>query len=97
MLFWVKDIKMIPKEARIMLKDYMENLLCQYSEDIKKKLIGDEEALHGRPADLLNHNNEYKEEIKEYIEQDEDGSNLCLISQVDLGIFSRIDRQASIK
>ena len=65
--------KMIPNE----IKDYVSGRYGRpsvpISEEIKKKIIGDEEVITCRPADLIEPQLEMmKAEIKEYYEQEED-------------------------
>ncbi|NLV88594.1 MAG: oxaloacetate decarboxylase subunit alpha [Tissierellia bacterium] len=86
--------KMIPTEAKNYVKGLYGKPTMPISEDIKKKIIGDEEVFTGRPADLLEPQlEEYKKEIKEYIEQDEDVLTYALFPQVALEFFKK--RQAS--
>lgn len=60
------------------------------SEEIKRKIIGDEEVYTGRPADLLEPQlDQLKEEIKAYIEQDEDVLTYALFPQVALEFFKK--------
>ncbi|SHE54629.1 oxaloacetate decarboxylase, alpha subunit [Caldanaerobius fijiensis DSM 17918] len=85
--------KMVPKE----IKDYVKGLYGRppvpISEEIKKKIIGDEEVVTVRPADLLKPQmDELKKEISAYIEQDEDILSYALFPQVALNFFKQ--RQA---
>ncbi|HAA63679.1 MAG TPA: oxaloacetate decarboxylase subunit alpha, partial [Thermoanaerobacter sp.] len=80
--------KMVPKEV----KDYVKGLYgrppAPISEEIKKKIIGDEEVIDVRPADLLKPQFEaIKEEIKEYYEQEEDVLSYALFPQVAKKFF----------
>ena len=80
--------KMVPKEV----KDYVKGLYgrppAPISEEIKKKIIGDEEVIDIRPADLLKPQFEaIKEEIKEYYEQEEDVLSYALFPQVAKKFF----------
>ena len=60
------------------------------SEEIRKKIIGDEEVFEGRPADLLEPQLEkYRSEIKEYIEQEEDILSYALFPQVAVPFFKQ--------
>lgn len=82
--------KMIPKE----IKDYVKGLYGQstvpISQDIKKKIIGDDEVIKGRPADLIKPQLEgFKEEMKEYLEQDEDILSYALFPQVAMSFFKK--------
>lgn len=86
--------KMIPTEAKNYVKGLYGKPTLEISDEIRKKIIGDEEVFTGRPADLLEPQlEEYKKEIKEYIEQDEDVLTYALFPQVALEFFKK--RQAS--
>lgn len=85
--------KMIPNE----IKDYVKGKYglpsVPISEDIKKTIIGDEEVITCRPADLIPPQLEsIKAEMKEYYEQEEDVLSYGLFPQVALKFFK--DRQA---
>lgn len=80
--------KIIPKEVKNYVKGLYGKPAAPIKEEIKKKIIGEEEVFTGRPADLLEPQlNKYKEEIKEYIEQDEDVLTYALFPQVALDFF----------
>lgn len=86
--------KMIPTEAKNYVKGLYGKTPAPISEEIKKIIIGDEEQITGRPADLLEPElDKYREEIKEYIEQEEDILSYALFPQVALAFFKQ--RQAS--
>jgi oxaloacetate decarboxylase alpha subunit len=58
------------------------------SEEIVKKIIGDEQVIDHRPADDIPPQlAQLKEEIKKYIEQDEDVLSYALFPQVALKFF----------
>lgn len=80
--------KMVPKE----IKDYVKGLYGKpavpISDGIRKKIIGDEGVFAGRPADLLEPQLEsYRNEIKEYIEQEEDVLSYALFPQIAVQFF----------
>lgn len=80
--------KMIPNEV----KDYVKGLYGQpavpISDDIKQKIIGDEEVVSCRPADLMEPQlQSIKEEMKEYLEQEEDVLTYALFPQVATNFF----------
>ncbi|AFK86889.1 MULTISPECIES: oxaloacetate decarboxylase subunit alpha [Thermoanaerobacterium] len=80
--------KIVPKE----IKDYVKGLYgmppAPISDSIRKKIIGDEEVISKRPADLLSPQlDEFKNEIKEFIEQDEDVLSYALFPQVARRFF----------
>jgi oxaloacetate decarboxylase alpha subunit len=80
--------KMIPKEAKNYVKGLYGKPTVPIKKAIRKKIIGDEEIFTGRPADLLKPELEnIKEEIKEYIEQDEDVLSYALFPQVAMDFF----------
>ena len=90
---------MIPKE----IKDYVKGLYGKspvpISDEMKKKIIGDEEVFTGRPADLLN--NEYEEIKKEagdLVRSEEDILTYAMFPQVARTYFEkRNDPQEKIK
>ncbi|HHV73691.1 MAG TPA: oxaloacetate decarboxylase subunit alpha [Thermoanaerobacterium sp.] len=80
--------KIVPKE----IKDYVKGLYgmppAPISDSIREKIIGDEEIISNRPADLLSPQlDEFKNEIKEFIEQDEDVLSYALFPQVARKFF----------
>jgi len=80
--------KMVPSEVRNYVKGLYGKPAVPISDDIKKKIIGDEEVYTGRPADLLEPQFEkLKDEIKEYIEQDEDVLTYASFPQVAINFF----------
>lgn len=86
--------KMIPTEAKNYVKGLYGKTPAPVSDEIREIIIGDEEQITGRPADLLEPElDKYREEIKEYIEQDEDVLSYALFPQIALEFFKQ--RQAS--
>lgn len=80
--------KMVPSEVRNYVKGLYGKTAVPISDEIKKKIIGDEETYSGRPADLLEPQLEkIKEEIKELIEQDEDVLTYASFPQVAINYF----------
>lgn len=80
--------KMVPKEAKNYVKGLYGRPAVPIKEEIKKKIIGDEEVFTGRPADLLEPElDKLREEIKQYIEQEEDVLSYALFPQVALDFF----------
>ena len=82
--------KMIPKE----IKDYVKGLYGKspvpISDEMKKKIRGDEEVFTGRPADLLN--NEYEEIKKEagdLVRSEEDILTYAMFPQVARTYFEK--------
>lgn len=85
--------KIVPNEAKNYVKGLYGKPTLPISEEIKKKIIGDEEVFTGRPADLMEPQLEqFRNEIKEYIEQDEDVLSYAVFPQVALEFFKQ--RQA---
>ncbi len=86
--------KMVPTEAKNYVKGLYGKPTVPISDEIKKLIIGDEEVFTGRPADLLDPQlDNFKNEIKEYIEQNEDILSYALFPQVALSFFKQ--RQAA--
>lgn len=85
--------KMVPSEVRNYVKGLYGKPAVTISDEIRKKIIGDEEIYSGRPADLLEPQLEkMKDEIREYIEQDEDVLTYASFPQVAISFFQH--RQA---
>lgn len=82
--------KMIPNEVKNYVKGLYGRPTVAISEEIIKKIIGDEEVYTGRPADLMEPQlDKFREEIKEYIEQDEDVLSYALFPQIALAFFKQ--------
>ncbi|WFA08060.1 oxaloacetate decarboxylase subunit alpha [Tissierella sp. Yu-01] len=82
--------KMIPNEAKNYVKGMYGKTTVPISEEIKKKIIGEDEVFTGRPADLLEPElDKIRDEIKEYIEQDEDVLSYALFPQIALNFFKQ--------
>ena len=65
--------KMVPNEVKQLVKGMYGKTTTPISEEIVKKIIGDEERVTCRPADLIEPELEsIKKEVAEYVEQDED-------------------------
>ena len=85
--------KMIPNEIKEYVKGKYGKPSVPISEEIKKIIIGDEEVITCRPADLIEPQLEaVKQEMKEYYEQEEDVLSYALFPPVALKFFK--DRQA---
>lgn len=86
--------KIVPKE----IKDYVRGLYGKspvpISDEIKKIIIGDEDVISERPADLLEPKLDfYRNEIKEYIKQDEDVLSYALFPETALEFFKNRDQK----
>ena len=80
--------KMVPKESKALVKGEYGKTPVPISDEIKKIVIGDEEQITCRPADLIEPElDEIREKIKEYIEQDEDVLSYALFPQVAENYF----------
>lgn len=79
---------MIPSEVKAYVKGLYGKPSVPISEEIKNRIIGDEEVITVRPADLLTPQLEIlKDDIKEFIEQEEDILTYALFPQVALNFF----------
>jgi oxaloacetate decarboxylase alpha subunit len=75
--------KLVPKESKALVKGEYGKTPAPIPEEIKKKILGDEEQITCRPADLLSPELEnIRGQIKEYLEQDEDVLSYALFPQV---------------
>ncbi len=75
--------KVIPKEIRDYVKGLYGKSPLEISEEIKKKIIGDEEVVTCRPADLISSEYEkLKSEIGELAQNDEDVLIYALFAEV---------------
>ena len=85
--------KMVPNEAKNYVKGLYGKPTLPISDEVRKKIIGDEEVFTGRPADLMEPQlDEFRNEIKQYIEQEEDVLSYALFPQIALEFFKQ--RQA---
>lgn len=75
--------KMIPKESKGVVKGEYGATPAPISEEIRKKILGDEEAITCRPADLIEPELEAtRKKIVDYIIQEEDVLTYALLPQV---------------
>jgi len=80
--------KMVPNEVKAYVRGEYGRPPVPISEEIKKKIIGDEPVIDCRPADLLEPQLEkFRNEIKEYMEQEEDVLSYASFPQVALDFF----------
>jgi pyruvate/oxaloacetate carboxyltransferase len=85
-----KRYGIVPKE----IKDYVKGLYgkppAPIDPSVKKKIIGDEEPITVRPADLLEPGlNKIPEDVKPYIESEEDKITYALFPQTALEFFKK--------
>ncbi|AKL95405.1 pyruvate carboxylase subunit B [Clostridium aceticum] len=83
-----EDYKMVPKE----IKDYVAGLYGQATtpikEEVKQKIIGEKEVMTERPADFIPPQLPFlREEMKEYLEQEEDVLSYALFPQIAMNFF----------
>ena len=75
--------KMVPKESKALVKGEYGKTPAPIPEEIRKRILGDEEPITCRPADLISPElDNIRNQIKEYIEQDEDVLSYALLPQV---------------
>ncbi len=80
--------KMVPKEIKAYVKGMYGKPTVPIKQEIVEKIIGDEEIITCRPADLIKPQlNSLRNEIKEYLEQEEDVLSYALFPQVALDFF----------
>ena len=80
--------KMVTKESKALLRGEYGRLPGPVNEDVRKKCIADESLITHRPADDLEPElDKYREEIKEYMEQEEDVLSYALFAPVALKFF----------
>jgi pyruvate/oxaloacetate carboxyltransferase len=82
--------KIVPKE----IKDYVKGLYgkppAPIDPKVKKKIIGDEQPITSRPADLLEPAlDKIPSEVKPYIESEEDKLTYALFPQIALDFFKK--------
>jgi oxaloacetate decarboxylase alpha subunit len=85
-----KRYSIVPKEV----KDYVKGLYGRspalIDREVKKKIIGDEEVITHRPADMLKPELEkIPKEAKQFIESDEDALTYVLFPQAALEFFKK--------
>lgn len=80
--------KMVPKEVKAYVKGMYGKPTVPIKEEIIKKIIGEEEIITCRPADLIKPQLEsIRNEMKEYLEQEEDVLSYALFPQVAENYF----------
>ncbi len=91
-----KRYSIVPKEVKDYVKGFYGKPPAPIDEKVKKLIIGDEEPITCRPADLLEPTlDKIPEEVKPYIENEEDKLTYALFPQVALEFFKK--RQAKKK
>lgn len=80
--------KMIPKETKALVKGEYGKTPAPISQETKDLIINGEEEITARPADFIEPElDKIREEIKEYIEQDEDVLTYALFPQPAINYF----------
>lgn len=88
--------KMVTKETKGVLRGEYGKLPVEPNADVVKAIIGDEERITCRPADLIAPElDNYRKEIAEFAESDEDVLTYALFPQLAIPFFKR--RQAAKK
>src|SRR5699024_1598907 len=80
--------KMVTNEVKNYLRGQYGRPPADIDEDFRHKIIGDSDVIDARPADFSDPAlHEYRQEIKQYIEQDEDILSYALFPQVAMKYF----------
>ena len=80
--------KMVPKETKDIVRGMYGQTPVPISEEIRKKIIGDEEPITCRPADLIEPEMaKFEAEMKDYKQQEEDVLSYALFPQQAMGYF----------
>ncbi len=80
--------KMVPKESKALVKGEYGKTPAPISEEIHKKILGDEKQITCRPADLIQPElDNIRKQIGQYVEQDEDVLSYALFPQVAENFF----------
>ena len=80
--------KMVTKEFKALLKGEYGQLPAEPDKDVVAKIVGNEEIITCRPADLIEPEyDKFKEEMKEYYTQEEDVLSYALFNQVAVNFF----------
>ena len=80
--------KSFTKESKALLHGEYGALPGEVNEEVRKLAIGDESVITCRPADLLTPElDKFRDEIKDYIQQDEDVLSYALFPQVAMKFF----------
>ncbi|MDD3839244.1 MAG: oxaloacetate decarboxylase subunit alpha [Clostridia bacterium] len=83
-----KRYQMVTNESKALLRGEYGRLPGEVNPDVQKKIIGDEQPIDYRPADDIEPAlDKYRDEIKEYIEQEEDVLSYALFPQVAINFF----------
>ena len=82
--------KMVTKEFKDMVAGKYGKTPCDIDPEFQKKIVGDDEIITCRPADLIHDKiSDFKDEIKEYYEQEEDVLSYAQFGQVAIKFFQK--------
>ena len=85
--------KMVTKESKKVLAGEFGETVKPFNKEVQKKAIGDTEPITCRPADLIPPQlDKFREDIKEWMQQEEDVLSYALFPQVAMDFFKH--RQA---
>ncbi len=85
-----KRYKMVPNEVRNYVKGFYGTPPVPVKDSIQRKIIGDEEPIKRRPADLLEPQlDKIPEDLKPYIQSDEDAVTYALFPTVAEDFFKK--------
>ena len=91
-----KRYMVVPQETKDIFLGRYGKCIKPFNEEIQKQVIGNEEPITCRPADLLEPKlQEYEEKIKAYKQQDEDVLTYALFPEVAMDYFKYRDAQAT--
>jgi oxaloacetate decarboxylase (Na+ extruding) subunit alpha len=80
--------KMVSKESKALMRGEYGLLPAPVNEEVRKKVIGDDKVITHRPADDIPPElDKYREEIREYYQQEEDVLSYALFPQVAIKFF----------
>ena len=80
--------KMVTKESKGLLRGEYGRLPAPVNEEVRKKCIGDDKVITHRPADDIPPElDKYREEIRDYYQQEEDVLSYALFPQVAIKYF----------
>lgn len=82
--------KMVTKEFKDLVAGKYGKTPCEIDPDFRTRIVGDEEIIDCRPADLLKPElDKFKSEISEYYEQEEDVLSYAQFDQVAIKFFQK--------
>jgi len=85
-----KRYSIVPNEIKDYVKGFYGKPPAPIDEEVKRKIIGDEKPIECRPADLLEPAlGKIPEEVKPYIESEEDELTFALFPQVAIEFFKK--------